>query len=656
MPDPTTPAPPPLVDIHNVELIHVGSWPASTGQWDVTLDDLHQAVAALDCPSVRKPIIKIGHTDPRFDGEPAIGWIDNLHVEADQILVGDYRGLPGWLAAKDPAGNSVLASAWPDRSIEGEYSHRCQLGHTHPFVLTAVALLGVASPAVGPLESLNDVASLFGVEAAAGEGQLVRATIRAQQDDNDPDDEADPDEPEHTGAMIALIPTTADAERLAVIDGEPVEQLHTTLYYLGEGADFSDPAREHLTELVRSYLDADGGLGVVEAGGFGLSLFNPHGDEPAIVLDVDGEQLAEAHNRILAAIEDYGADLPEQHKPWRPHITLTYDNDSSTLGALVDRCGPVTFDRVRMAFADQYTDLPLTQAATVAGRSTMPKPPAVAAAVSTEDVRRGYYEQADWSKWITEIHLDPLQLIVVDDDTGKHFRVPVAVSGEDDFAFGAPVEVAVRYVDVTTTEPVAATRATVYATRAESRPDQTPAATADPQPAAEPEPTTQEDDMPLSEIRSRLGLSDDADEQAVFAAIDDLRQAATPAEPVAATVDVDERVKAATTQWREEAQRLSEQLAEVRAAQAKDVERRAADDKRAFFDGITATGRLKPAERAEWEGRYDRAPEVTREILSARAAGSEVPVAPVGQSGSTESAGDEDSEFDHLFAPTGASK
>jgi hypothetical protein len=502
MPDVTTPTPPPLVDLHNVELIHVGSWPASTGQWDVTLDDLNQAVAALDCPSIRKPIIKIGHTDPRFDGEPAIGWIDNLHVEGDQILVGDYRGLPGWLAAKDSAGNSVLASAWPDRSIEGEYGHRCQLGHTHPFVLTAVALLGVAAPAVGPLESLQDVASLFGVDAAAGEGQLVRATIRAKKDDDGDDAQ------EHTGAMIALIPTTADAQRLA----------------------------------------------------------------------------------------------------------------------------------------------------TVAGRSSMPKPTTVAAAVSTEDVRRGYYEQADWSKWITEIHLDPLQLIVVDDDTGKHYRIPVTVSGEDTFTFGEPVEVVVRYVD-TATEPVTATRATVYATRAESRPDKPTATAATEQPAAEPGQPTLEDDMPLSEFRSRLGLPDDADEAAVLAAIDDLRQTATTTtEPVAAAEDVDERVKAATTQWREEARRLSEQLAEVRAAQAKDVERRAADNKRLFFDGVVATGRLKPAEREEWEGRYDRAPEVTQEILSARAAGSEVPVTPVGQSGNTELAGDADAEFDRLFAPTGASK
>lgn len=163
-PQVTVPDRPVLATVPSVELIHVGTWEISTGTWTVTTEDLHNVVAALDCPAVRRPIIKLGHTDPRFDGEPAVGWLDNLAVSATgHELRGDYTGIPAWL-------RDVLASAYPDRSIEGEYEHVCQLGHVHPFVLTGLALLGVSPPGVGTLESLQDVATLFGIAAAGPTG------------------------------------------------------------------------------------------------------------------------------------------------------------------------------------------------------------------------------------------------------------------------------------------------------------------------------------------------------------------------------------------------------------------------------------------------------------------------------------------------------
>lgn len=162
MPELTVPQTPPLARLANVELIQTGTWNVSTGTWTVTTDDLADAVAALECPSVRRPVLKLGHTDPRFDGEPCVGYVDHLAVaDAGRTLVGDYAGMPGWLG-------DVLASAYPDRSVEGEYDYRCQMGHVHPFVLHAVALLGVTAPGIGTLESLQDVAALYGVIAKSG--------------------------------------------------------------------------------------------------------------------------------------------------------------------------------------------------------------------------------------------------------------------------------------------------------------------------------------------------------------------------------------------------------------------------------------------------------------------------------------------------------
>src|SRR5690349_3336204 len=110
--------------------MQTGTWAAMTGVHTFTTDDLFAAVGALDCPAVRRPILKLGHVDPRFDGEPAVGWIDNLTVtDGGMTLLGDYVGMPGWLG-------DVIASAYPDRSIEGCWGFVCQIGHTHPFVLT----------------------------------------------------------------------------------------------------------------------------------------------------------------------------------------------------------------------------------------------------------------------------------------------------------------------------------------------------------------------------------------------------------------------------------------------------------------------------------------------------------------------------------------
>ncbi len=179
-----------LATVPGVELIRTGKWAISTGDWTVNAADLASAVAALNCPAVRKPRLKLGHVDPRFnaagvggpalDGEPAVGWVDNLRVaDNGQTLVGDYRGVPGWLG-------QVMASAYPDRSVEGFHGYRCQLGHTHPFVLTGVALLGVTPPGVGTLTSLSDVARLYGVDdAQIPEGAVpVAATISAGQRPN----------------------------------------------------------------------------------------------------------------------------------------------------------------------------------------------------------------------------------------------------------------------------------------------------------------------------------------------------------------------------------------------------------------------------------------------------------------------------------------
>ncbi|WP_436759334.1 phage protease [Streptosporangium sp. V21-05] len=499
MPNLAVPDLPALATIPGVELVQAGQWDISTGRVTFAPADLASAVGALDCPAVRRPVLKLGHTDPRFDGEPAIGWIDNMGlVDSGNTLIGDYASMPGWLAA-------ALPSAYPDRSIEGVFDFKCQLGHTHPFVLTAVALLGVTAPGVGTLQSLQDIAALYGV-AASSTGQPGHAV----------------------------------------------------------------------------------------------------------------------------SVHCKGAPMPN------------------------------------------------------------PRPAEVAAGVTTEDVRRAYYDAAPWSVWITELQVEPPQLITMDDETGKRYRVPVVVDG-DDVTFGDAVEVRVEYVDKGDSTPVAASSAVVFASRAESRPEAstplpppaqpaepTPATPADPaappivvppapeiiptppqtppvEPAAGPTPTEGEATMPALDegLRERLGLGADADEATILAAVDEAlnerAEPTIPVEPVAAapaplpegTVVIEEAVL----------NELREQASQGVAARTRQLTE---DRDRAIEDAIRA-GKTAPARRDHWQKSWAADPDGTRDVLASLAPGL-VPLADIGEPGGEPAGGsDIDADIDSLFSTPGRS-
>lgn len=155
---------PSLVTLPNVDILATGTWALSTGEATFTTEDLANAVQAAQCPAVGAPVLKLGHVDPRFDGEPAVGRVLNLGLTAaGNKLTGDLAGLPAWLGV-------AMASAYPNRSIEGYYDFACQMGHVHPFAIKALALLGVTPPGVGVLSSLADVAALYGVAASDNGG------------------------------------------------------------------------------------------------------------------------------------------------------------------------------------------------------------------------------------------------------------------------------------------------------------------------------------------------------------------------------------------------------------------------------------------------------------------------------------------------------
>lgn len=158
---------------------------------------------------------------------------------------------------------------------------------------------------------------------------------------------------QHSGAMIALIPSQEDAARLAVDGYEPANVLHTTLVFLGDATNWSPEQRDHLEAAVRGV-----GLAPMTGQVWGHAGFNPDSDEPCAVYLVEAEGITSLQSAVLCATEESGTfDLvPPQHECYVPHVTAGYGLDPAQL----TETGPIRFDRLRVSFAgDDVRDIPL---------------------------------------------------------------------------------------------------------------------------------------------------------------------------------------------------------------------------------------------------------------------------------------------------------
>ncbi len=173
----------------------------------------------------------------------------------------------------------------------------------------------------------------------------------------------------HTGAMIALVPSVEDAQRLYLADGEELDQLHLTLTYLGDAEDIDDEARISVLDAIAQWASV---TVTPEATAFSVNVFNPLGEEPCVVVGVGGSDLVMFHETAMAVAHDAGIDTSEMKLPWVPHITLIYVGGDdvpeklsmlNAYGLAEQRLGDITFDRVRVALGDEVHDFPLAERA-----------------------------------------------------------------------------------------------------------------------------------------------------------------------------------------------------------------------------------------------------------------------------------------------------
>lgn len=295
------------------------------------------------------------------------------------------------------------------------------------------------------------------------------------------------------------------------------------------------------------------------------------------------------------------------------------------------------------------------------------------------DVRKAWNDTAPHEQWLVEVNAADGYVIATDEKDRSFLRVPVSVG--DSIEFGSPEKVVPGYVGV----PVAASRV-VFASRAESRPEVAaadatvldspppleqppnpiqpvepppapPSPTEEPQtppppggvpvsgePAgppdvtgAEPESTeTKEDPVSttMSDLRSRLGLTDDADDTAVMAAVDALKaKADAPPEPTPEAIAASAASEQEKDELRKEVTVLASQMQQVTTELAAAKAKEAAIVKASVLDDAKKQGKIAPADYDKWSEDYDGAPNVVTRVLASIAPGTAVPIAAAGYTG-----------------------
>jgi len=165
---------------------------------------------------------------------------------------------------------------------------------------------------------------------------------------------ADAEVAKSTGGMIAIYPSQDSLDELVIPGGEPREDMHITLCYLGEDVSglTSSYAAQNLAEDIAMWLNP------LVCRVFAHATFNPDNHEGrescAVYLVGDSDELPVLYADLQAGI---GAlyEIPRQHTPWCPHITAGYGKTAADLTFT----GEIVLDRIALKWAGESFDYSL---------------------------------------------------------------------------------------------------------------------------------------------------------------------------------------------------------------------------------------------------------------------------------------------------------
>jgi 2'-5' RNA ligase len=160
----------------------------------------------------------------------------------------------------------------------------------------------------------------------------------------------------HTGVMLAFMLAPDDAKQLAIPDGEPAEDLHVTLAFLGDSSELGD---EQLAALKSDVSEFTKSAPIVTGKISGIGRFTsvPEGEKTPVYASVDAPLLPEFRQGLVEAIAD-SCPANTEHG-YTPHCTLAYIDADEPMPVESVPALDLTFDSLCLAIGDERTFYPL---------------------------------------------------------------------------------------------------------------------------------------------------------------------------------------------------------------------------------------------------------------------------------------------------------
>ena len=156
-----------------------------------------------------------------------------------------------------------------------------------------------------------------------------------------------------SGVMIALKLPLAVAEQIAVPGGNPPEELHCTLTYLGKRSEVGskwDIIKQVVAGMAERTASLTGSINGV--GRFAASESSEDKEVVYAVLDVPG--LSELRIDLVDLLELAGVVITKEHG-FTPHVTLSYVEPGESLDVPVMNI-PASFDRVYLWAGEEHEE------------------------------------------------------------------------------------------------------------------------------------------------------------------------------------------------------------------------------------------------------------------------------------------------------------
>jgi HK97 family phage portal protein len=156
-------------------------------------------------------------------------------------------------------------------------------------------------------------------------------------------------EANNTGVMVAFFLKPSEAQALVLDTGEPIDELHCTLAFLGDKSQLGDT--EALKRAVQTYAENAFTLqGCVS--GIGRFTSVPDGEPTPVYASVDAPGLPEWRQDLVKTLQDAGFP-PDTAHGYTPHITLSYIPVSDPMPIESVPAIDLSFDLLWLAIGDE---------------------------------------------------------------------------------------------------------------------------------------------------------------------------------------------------------------------------------------------------------------------------------------------------------------